>query len=166
MNITFSSTFVMTEHHVFMCKTFFITLKQQSISLRIISFSTFEVISSLFYESKYSSLFRIRRWRSFLTFLTLKSRFLRLWRSSNDSIISAMSIINRINLWISKIVNDKTIFLSSSSFTILNFFNFLSTISLISFKILFTRIKNRSISFTSKENLLFLLWQFSNSSCK
>ena len=159
MNVTFSSTFVTIKHYVFICKTFFVMSKQQIISLRIISFSTFETISNLFYENKYSSLFRIRRWRIFLTLLTLKFRFLKSWWFSNDSIISTMSI-NRIDLWINKIVNDKTIFFNNSSFTIFNFFNFFSIIFFNNFKILFTRIKNRNINFTLKKSLFFCFDNF------
>ena len=165
-SVTFLSMFVTTEHCVFTCKTFFVMSKLQIIFSRIINFSTFEAISSLLYESKYSSLLRIRFWRSSLMFSTLKFRFLKSWRFSNDSIISAMSIINRIDLWINKIVNNKTTFFSNSSSTIFNFFNFFSIIFFISFKTLFTRIKNRSINFTSKKSLFFLFWQLSNSSCK
>ena len=116
--------FVTIKHRVFTCKTFFVTSKLQITFLRIINFSTFETISNLFYENKYSNSFRIRRWRIFLMFSTLKFRFSKSWRFLNDSIISAISIINRIDLWINKIVNDKTIFFKNSSFTIFKFFNF------------------------------------------
>ena len=162
---------VAAERRVFTYKMFCVMSERLSISLFIISFSTFETILSLAFENRYSSLLLTRRWSNSSTLWTLRLLSLKTWSFSSDLImVTIIMSTNQIDKWVSKIVSDKTTFSNNIlPSTIPSSFNLslgrLPTISLINSRTLLTITRNPNIS-SSPKNLSLLLWQRPNSLCE